>query len=140
MLDEFDINLNAIISSLGLPNASNPTGMTKNHLSKIWRIDANTAEKTLDVTTQLLRRSQDSTLLRNYTTGDQMLHYKRINLYFFIDNFFVHNKKGKPSRGYTFMQLFVTDKGFVHVIPMNSKSEVPIALKCLLKTSVRPMT
>ena len=31
------------------------------------------------------------------------------------------------------MQLFVTDKGFVHVIPMTKKSEVPIALKMFAK-------
>ena len=29
------------------------------------------------------------------------------------------------------MQLFVTDKGFVYVIPMKSKSEVPLDFKCL---------
>ena len=31
------------------------------------------------------------------------------------------------------MQLFVTDKGFVHVIPMRKKSEVPLALKMFAK-------
>ena len=31
------------------------------------------------------------------------------------------------------MQLFVTDKGFVHVIPMKSKSEVPMASKMFAK-------
>ena len=62
-----------------------------------------------------------------------MLRYKRINQYFFMDTFFAHKKKGKSSRGYTCMQLFVTDKGFVHVIPMKSKSEVPMALKIFAK-------
>ena len=31
------------------------------------------------------------------------------------------------------MQLFVTDKGFFHVIPMTRKSEVPMAFKMFAK-------
>jgi hypothetical protein len=31
------------------------------------------------------------------------------------------------------MQLFVTDKGFIHVIPMKSRSEVPLAMKQFAK-------
>ena len=31
------------------------------------------------------------------------------------------------------MQLLVTYKGFVHVIPMTKKSEVPMALKMFVK-------
>ena len=45
-----------------------------------------------------------------------------------MDTFFTHKNKRKSSRVYTCMQLFVTVKGFVHVIPMKSKSEVPMAL------------
>ena len=62
-----------------------------------------------------------------------MLRYKRIGQHFFMDNFFVHNKKEKYSRGYTCMQLFVTDKGFFHLIPMTKKSEAPMALKIFAK-------
>ena len=42
---------------------------------------------------------------------------------------FASKKFGKTLCGNTCMQLFVTDKGFVHVVPMSSKSEVPLALK-----------
>ena len=31
------------------------------------------------------------------------------------------------------MQLFVTDKGFVHVIPMTKKSQAPMAFKIFAK-------
>ena len=132
-LDNFDIDFDEIVSTAGATVASKPLGVTSQHLSKIWRIDPKIAEKTLDVTTQLLRRSQDPKLSRNYSTGDRMLRYKRIDQYFFMDTFFAHKHKGKSSRGYTCMQLFVTDKGFVHVIPMRSKSEVPMALKMFAK-------
>ena len=60
-----------------------------------------------------------------------MLRYKRVNEYFFMDTFFV---KGKPStRGYTCCQLFATDKGFLYVVPMKSKSEVLQAVKQFAK-------
>ena len=59
--DNFEIDLDEIISTSGATIASKPSGVTAEHLSKIWRIDPKTAEKTLDVTTQLLRRSQDPT-------------------------------------------------------------------------------
>ena len=31
------------------------------------------------------------------------------------------------------MHLFVTNKGFVHIIPMKSKAEVPMAMKIFAK-------
>ena len=58
-----------------------------------------------------------------------MLRYKRIAQFFFMDTFFATEKSGKSSRGNTCCQLFVSDKGFVFVAPMKSKSEVPSALK-----------
>ena len=68
---------------------------------------------------------------RQYSTNDRMLRYKRVNEHFFMDTFFV---KGKPStRGYTCCQLFVTDKGFLYVVPMKSKSEVLQAVKQFAK-------
>ena len=88
---------------------SNPTGVTAKNLSKVWRIDAKTAEKTLDVTTQLLRWSDDPNLSQKYWTCDRMLRYQRIDQYFFIDTFFMQEKKGKSSQGYTCMQLFFID-------------------------------
>ena len=120
LLGDMDIDLDDFISSVGATTASNPTGETGKHLSTVWHIDTKTAKKTLDVTTQLLRQSDDPTLSRNFSTGDRMLRYKRIDQYFFMYTLFAHKKKGKSSRGYTCMQLFVTDKGFVHVIPITN--------------------
>jgi len=62
-----------------------------------------------------------------------MLRYKRIRQIFFMDTFFATKKAGRSSRGNNCCQLFVSDKGFVFVIPMKSKSEVPAALKMFAK-------
>ena len=113
--------------------ASKPKGVSAEFLSKIWRIDVKDAQRTLEVTTQLLKRADDPTLSRNYPTNDRMLRYRRIHQYFFMDTFFATKKAGKSSRGYTCMQLFVTDKGFVYLVPMKSKSELPQAMKMFAK-------
>ncbi len=73
------------------------------------------------------------TLSRNYGTGDRMLRYRRINTYFFMDTFFASKRRGKSSRGNTCCQLFVTDKGFVYVVPMRRKSDVMQAVKQFAK-------
>ena len=50
-----------------------------------------------------------------------------------MDTFFATKKSGKSARGYTMMQLFVTDKDFVHVVLMKSWKEVLHALKQFTK-------
>ena len=102
-------------------------------LSKIWRIDLKAAEKTLDITSQNCPRQPEASLSRNYATNDKMLRYDRINEYFFMDTFFATKKAGKSSRGNTCCQLFVTDKGYVYVVPMKSKSDVLQAVKQFAK-------
>jgi hypothetical protein len=104
-------------------------GIDAEHLSKIWRIDLETAKRTLEVTTQSKQHVPNPKLAKNYTTNDRMLRYKRINEKFFMDTFFATKKAGKSTRGHTCCQLFVTDKGFLYVVPMKSKSEVILALK-----------
>ena len=50
-----------------------------------------------------------------------------------MDTFFATKKGGRSSRGHTCCQLFVTDKGFLYVVPMRRKSEVLQALKQFAK-------
>ena len=133
LIDNFDEYWYDMIADISAAIASRSTGVTADHLSKVWMINAKTSERTLDVTIQLLCCSEDPTLSRNYSTGDPTLRYKRIDQYFVINTFFFYKKEGKSSRGYTCMQFFVTDKVFFHVIPMKSKSEVPLALKMFAK-------
>ena len=113
--------------------ASIPQGITTSQLSKVWRIDIPTAEKTLELTTQRIAQPSNERLRHNYGTSDHMLRYKRIHTYFFMDTFFATSKGGKSSRNHTCCQLFVTDKGFVHVVPMRSKKEVYQAVKQFAK-------
>ncbi len=126
-----EIDLDEIMVSAA--HAGKPTGVDPAHLSKIWKIDLKTAERTLDVVSQNNKRTDDPKLSRNYGTNDRMLRYKRISEYFFMDTFFATKKAGKSSRGHTCCQLFVTDKGFVYVVPLKSKAEVLQAVKQFAK-------
>ena len=65
---------------------------------------------------------------RNFGTNDRLLRYKRINTHFFTDTFFV-GKGMTSARGFKCVQLFVSDKGFICMVPMVSKGEFPKALK-----------
>ena len=114
-------------------HATKSKGVDPAHLSKVWRIDLNTAERTLEVVSELNRRVDDPTLSRNYGANDRMLRCKRIDELFFMDTFFATKKSGKSSRGHTCCQLFLTDKGFVYVVPMKSKAEVLQAAKQFAK-------
>ena len=42
-------------------------------------------------------------------------------------------EKEASQRGFTCMQIFVSDKGYVYVVPMNSPKEFPKALKMFAK-------
>jgi hypothetical protein len=108
-------------------------GVKPEHLSKIWRIDIETAKRTLDATSQTSVRTDDPKIAKNYGTNDRMLRYKRINDYFFMDTFFAMKTAGKSSRGHSCCQLFVTDNFFVYVVPMRSKKEVLQAVKQFAK-------
>ena len=50
-----------------------------------------------------------------------------------MDTFFARKKGGRSSCGNTCCQLFVTDKGFLYVVPMRSKSDVMNAVKQFAK-------
>ena len=109
------------------------------HLSKVWQISYEDAKGTIDATTQHGTHHPNPVMNQNYTTNDRMLQYRRINQYFFMDTFFATKKGGTSSRGNTCCQLFVTDKGFIYVVPMKHKSEVLSAIKQFAKEAVRQM-
>jgi hypothetical protein len=62
-----------------------------------------------------------------------MLPYTRIKEFFFMDTFYATRKAGKSLRGNACCQLFVTDKGFVYVVPMKKESDVLQAVKQFAK-------
>ena len=87
-------------------------------------IPFNMAEETLRVMSQLNRHGENTSLARNLGTNDRMMRYRRIKCHVFTDTFFV-TAKARSTQGYTHMQIFVSDKGFVKVYPMESLTEYP---------------
>jgi hypothetical protein len=122
--DQWDDMENVIDSAMASVASGLDSGVNPEHLFKIWRISHEDAERTLDNTTQLLERTTNPELSRNYGTNDRMLRYKRVRDYFYMDTFFATKKGGKSSRGNTCCQLFVTDKGFDSGVPIKRKGEV----------------
>ena len=66
-----DIDLDEIMVSAA--HAGRPKGVDATHLSKMWRIDLELVKRTLEVTSQNSKRTDDPTLSRNYGTNDRML-------------------------------------------------------------------
>ena len=93
-------------------------GVGTHHLSKVWRVSHEDAQRMLDVTSQHGNHPVDPQLSKTYGMNDRMLWYKRIKEYFYMDTFFATKKGGKSSRGNLCCHLFVTDKGFLYVVPL----------------------
>ena len=72
-----DFNLDDIMASA--VHAARHQDVKPEHLSKVWRIDVNTARKALDITSKRSVRKDYPKLSRNYGTNDRMLRYKHLN-------------------------------------------------------------
>lgn len=125
--DNYDFESNQV-STL---KAGNMNGVSPEHLSKIWRIDHQTAKRTI-------ARTEIRNLSRQYPTNDRMLRYRRINTHFFMDTFFA-TKKANKTHGNTCCQLFVSDKSFVYVVPMRTRQDVPKAVRAFAKAIGAPV-
>ena len=112
--------------------AGKAKGVDAGHLSKICRISHEEAERTLGVTTQLLRRPGVDTITRNYVTSDRMLRYQRLSSSFFTNTLFA-TASATSTRGNTCAQIFVSDKNYVAVYPMVKVSQYPSALRLFAK-------
>ena len=112
--------------------ATRARGVTPERLSKIWSIDIETAKRTIDLTTQHVKHESGGHLKRRYSTNDRMLRYKRIQTHFFMDTFQV-TTKAVSQRNNKYMQLFVSDTGYMFVYPMKLKTEIPNAVKAFAK-------
>ncbi len=63
----------------------------------------------------------------NVSTND------RPHQHFFIDSFFATSKAGTSTCGDEYVQLSITDKGFIYVVPMPRKKDVPNIIKAFAK-------
>ena len=133
LLREMGATVAAAEFAMSAMNAGNQSpNINPEILAKIWRITPAAAARTLEVTTQLNKQNLNSSLSRHFGTNDRMLRYDRIKSTFFTDTFFV-TKSAVSTRGYTMVQLFVSDKGFVYVALMKSLTEYPAALRQFAK-------
>ena len=124
MVDDLDKEVGA--------TATRASGVTPERLSKIWSIDIETAKRTIDLTSQHVKHEGSSHLKRRYSTNDRMLRYKRIRTHFFMDTFQV-TAKAISQQGNRYMQLFVSDTGYMFVYPMKAKTEIVNAVKAFAK-------
>ena len=115
----FDVD-DIMISAI---HAGRHQGVKAKELAKLWRISEPTAKKTLDITSQKEVRTDNPKLSRNFSTNDRTLRYKHLKEYFYMDTLFATSKSGKSSRGNTCAQLFVSDKGFIYVVPLKKEGQ-----------------
>lgn len=118
---------------VGAAHHDKPKGITPERLAKVFKIDQSIARRTLQATHQRVKRVQDATLDRSFSNNDRVLRYRHIDTHFFTDTMFASKKIGPSFRGNTCMQVFVTDKGYLKVIPMRTKSQVPQSYKLFFK-------
>ena len=128
-LDELESQFHSEISSIELEKV---TGVTPEFLSKIWSVSNEQANDIINASTQFYRIPNDGTLSKQFSTNDRMLRYRRIQSYFFTDTMFV-TSAAKSIRGYTMLQVFVSDKGFLAVYPMERKSDFHDCLQVFCK-------
>ena len=107
-------------------------------LSRVFGIDRQTAKATLRVTSQRIRRADNPSLSRNYSTNDRMLRYRRLRRDFYMDTFFAgadssEGWDGRSTRGFKSVQLFVSDTGYLFGVLMKTLEEIPEAISQFLR-------
>ena len=68
----------------------------------------------------------------HFSTNDRMLRYRCIKNNFFTDTMFV-TKAAKSKGVYTMLQVFVSDKGYIVVCPMEKKRDFQDYLHLICK-------
>ena len=126
-------------STISAATADAAKGVKKVVLAKLWSITEDAASGAIEHSTQLNRQSADNSLARHFSTNDRMLRYKRINSTFYTDTMFATDK-AKSTRGNKCCQVFVSDKGFVAVYPMETVSQFEDALQLFCKEVGVPVT
>ena len=114
----------------GVSSGEKKYRITEKELMERWRIRKEESTATVLATThRLIISLLETKLNRRYKTNDRMLRYFRIQTIMFMDTYFVSKKLGPSKRGFTCVQLFVTDFGWCKVKPMKLRSELPLILK-----------
>jgi hypothetical protein len=103
-------------------------GVTLEHLSKIWQIPFDNAVNSMAMTTQLIQQNPNSLLSRNAGTNNRAVRHWKLRSKFFTDTMFVIMAT-KSLHGNTCCQVFVLDKDYLALYPMQQEAEYPLALK-----------
>ena len=85
----FNNNEDDAIFELAAAHAETPKGVTADHLSRVWRISEEVAQRTLDVTTKLNKQDADTSLSCHFGTNNQSLRYKRLSSLFYKIKIFI---------------------------------------------------
>ena len=128
ILEKMIENLDQEISA----TATKAKGVTSEQLSKIWSINIETAKRTVDSTSQHIKHEGSSQMKQRYSTNDRMLRYKQSRTHFFMDTLQVTAKTISQQKN-RYMQLFVSDTGFIFVYPTKTKTEIVNAVKAFAK-------
>ena len=102
----------------------------------MWRVLNEVSQQTLDVTTHLKNQAANSILPCCFSTNDFMLRYKILDSLFYTDKFY--RKQVFSKRGFSIMQIFVSEKGFVKVYGMKYEKGFVKYLKLFCKEVVAP--
>ena len=98
-------------------SAGDSKGVTKKSISKIWSVSDGEAQDVIKSNNHLNRQSHYGLLYFHFSTNYRKLRYILLQSYFFTDIMFV-TKQEKSTRGYSMLQLILSDKDFVEVYPM----------------------
>ena len=128
-VDELEYLFHSEVSAMEIDKVK---GVTSDFLSKIWSVSDDQARDIIKANSQLNRPPNEGMLSKQFSTNDRMLRYRRIQSYFFTDTMFV-TASAKSTRGYTMMQVFVSDKGFIAVYPMERKKDFHDCLQVFCK-------
>jgi hypothetical protein len=111
--------------------ASKNQGVSKEILSKIWMVSDELAQGAINHNTQLCKHHADNSMSRHFTTNDRMLRYKQLKSVFFTDT--LVSLSTKSTGGNSYAQVFVSDKGYTVVYPMQSQSNFKDTLHLFCK-------
>ena len=119
--------------TLGALDAGKAGGtVSAQDLSKLWQVKIQDAERTVAATTQRHPQNLNTTITRQLNTNDRMLRYRRLHSIFFTDTMVI-SEKYKSSRQYRYVQVFVSDTGFIYIHFMRHQRDYPQALRAFSK-------
>ena len=127
------------VYSIKMANGSKSM-ITPSELSSTWRIGLETARRTLQMITRFCPRTGDGiSLNRRYMNNDRMIRYRHLSTNIFMDTMFAYKHVGKSYRGYTCVQVYATEFGWVRADLKKTEKDLHHSIKSLFKEVGVPM-